>query len=309
MKTTIKKISILFLVSFLFIGCKKITLPYQVVTEAKTILNVAYGTNALQKMDVYLPQNRTTATNVIVFVHGGSFIGGDKDDFTTLVDELVKRDFAVMNLNYRLVDATGLFDVPVLRRESVIKIKNQVDDMSTAVDYVISKAAEWQVSASKIAMAGHSAGASLSLLYSYDARNTNKIKAVANLAGALDQTFLDIPFYNILLPAAALEAGFRYTGFSVSASNDVHYRAISPLYVANASQKIPTLSVFPENNDVMGLPKHGRPTFDAFTAKLNSLGIPNKFVQVAGADHEFSKPGNFTIVLNETVAYFNANLK
>jgi acetyl esterase/lipase len=308
MKTTFKKITIIFFVSVLFISCKKITLPYQVVTEAKTILNVAYGTDALQKMDVYLPQNRTTATKVIIFVHGGSFIGGDKNDFTTVVEDLVRRDFAVMNLNYRLVDGTGLFDVPVLRRESAIKIKNQIDDMSTAVDYVIGKAAEWQVSASKIGMAGHSAGASLSLLYSYDARNTNKIKAVANLAGALDQTFTDIPFYQILLPANALEAGYRYTGFPVSVANDVYYRAISPLYVANASQKIPTLTVFPENNDVMGLPKQGRPTFDAFTSKLNSLGIPNKFVQVAGADHEFSKPGNFTIVLNETVAYFTANL-
>jgi alpha/beta superfamily hydrolase len=85
------------------------------------------------------------------------------------------------------------------------------------------------------------------------------------------------------------------------------HRAISPLYVANANQKIPTLNVFPELNAVGDLPKQDRATFDAFTAKLNSLNVPNKFVQIAGADHEFTS--KFSLVLKEVVDYFNANLK
>lgn len=282
----------------------------KIVTEAKTLLNVSYGNHGSRIMDVYLPTNRTANTSVVVFVHGGSFIGGDKSDFTTFVKELVRNDYAVVNINYRLVDATGLEDSPTKHKLSEVLVKDQVVDVGLAVDYVLAHAKEWQISESKVALAGHSAGATLSLLYAYGNQNANKVKVVANLAGSLDQTFSDIPFIIYLsLPSYILEAGYRYTGYEAVVANEAHYKAISPLYVANANQKIPTLNVFPENNAVGLLPKQGRSTFDAFTTKLNSLSIPNKFVMVAGADHEFSKMGNFDVVLNETMAYFNANLK
>ncbi len=313
MKSIFKFTLVLLFLGISFTSCKKeapvITDPV-IKVAAETLMDVSYGSHALQKMDVYLPANRTSATNVIIFVHGGSFMFGDKSDFTNLVKELVRANFAVVNVNYRLVDGTGLNDAPVKHLESTVKIKDQVVDMSTIVDFTIGKAKEWQVSENKIGMAGHSAGATLSLLYSYDTRNNNKIKAVVNLAGALDQTFSDIPAILLqFLPSYILEAGYRYTGYTIDPVNDQYYRAISPQYVANASKKIPTLTVFPELNDVNGLPKQNRAAFDAFTTKLNSLGVPNKFVQVAGADHEFSKMGNSDIVLKETIDYFNTNLK
>lgn len=310
MKISFKPVYLFLCVTLLFTACKKEQQKdLNVETAAKDILDLSYGNSVAQKMDVYLPEKRTANTKVVVFIHGGSFIEGDKSDFTTLVKELVKQDFAVVNMNYRLVDATGLFDTPVKHLESAVKVKDQISDVSLAVDYVLAHAKEWQVSESKIALAGHSAGATLALLYSYDTRNTNKVKAVANLAGALDQTFSEIPdiLLQLLLPASILEGGYRYTGFAVSAANDAHYKAISPLYVANANQKVPTLNVFPELNAVGDLPKQDRTTFDAFTAKLNSLNVPNQFVQIAGADHEFTS--KFNLVLKEVVDYFNANLK
>lgn len=310
MKTLFKPAYLFLFVALLFTACKKDNekeLEPQALAQAKDILDVSYGAHVAQKMDVYLPANRTANTKLVVFIHGGSFIEGDKSDFTLLVKELVKQNFAVVNLNYRLVDQTGLFDSPPLHLESAVKIKDQVNDVSLAVDYVIAHAKEWQVSESKIALAGHSAGATLALLYAYDSRNTNKVKAVANLAGALDQTFPDLPDLLLqFLPDAILEGGYRYTGYPIKQANLPFYKAISPIYVANAAQKIPTLTIFPENNAVGDLPNQGRATFDAFTAKLNSLGVPNKFVQIAAADHEFT--GKFDLVLKEVTTYFNANL-
>jgi acetyl esterase/lipase len=280
-----------------------------VTAEAKTLLDVLYGKSGQHAVDVYLPANRSKNTRVIIFVHGGAFISGDKVDFNVLVKELVKANFAVVNANYTLVDPTGINSIPPQHLESAVKVKDQVTAMSLIVDLVRSKAKEWNISKEKIGMAGHSAGATLSLLYAYDARNTNKVKAIANIAGTLDLTFADIPFYELLIPKRYLELGYRYTGYEVGPTTDIQYRAISPLYVANANKKVPTLSIFPEHNDVNGLPKQGITTFEAFTAKLNSLGVPNKFVQIAGADHEFSKPGNISAVLKETIDYFNVNLK
>lgn len=304
MKTILQNVCVIVLL-MLIASCKKSS--SQKSLKAETMLNVSYGSNSLQHMDVYLPANRNTETKVVVFVHGGSFIGGDKNDYTSVVAELVKRNFAVVNINYRLVDATGLQTNPVLHKLSSVLVQHQVEDVSAAIDYTIAQADEWQISKSKIAVVGHSAGATLGLLYSYGNKNTGKVKVVANLAGALDQTFTDIPNYQ-LLPTQVLELGYRYTGYEVSVANEQYYRAISPLYVANANQKVPTLNIFPQNNMVAGLPKQDRATFDAFTNKLNQVGVPNKFVQIAGADHSFTTAGSIQLVFVELLAYLNANL-
>jgi len=289
------------ILSVLLTSCKKS--DSEKTLEAETKLNVSYGSNSLQNMDVYLPANRNAETKVIVFVHGGSFIEGDKSVYTTTVAELVKRNYAVVNINYRLVDGSNL----EIRKQSTVSVLNQVDDLSLAIDYTLAHADEWKVSRSKVAVVGHSAGATLGLLYGYGTKNTGKVKVVVNLAGALDQTFTDIPNFNFL-PAPVLEFGYRLTGYEVNLANEQFYKAISPLYAANANQKIPTLTIFPQNNVVLGFPKQDRSTFDAFTDKLVALQVPNKFVQIPNADHSFTSAVSLQLMFVELLAYLNANL-
>src|ERR1044071_5357455 len=71
----------------------------------QSLSNVAYGSDPLQNMDVYLPPNRTIATTkVIIIIHGGGWNQGDKSDFTSYMDTLKKRlpGWAIFNVNYRL---------------------------------------------------------------------------------------------------------------------------------------------------------------------------------------------------------------
>jgi acetyl esterase/lipase len=50
--------------------------------QLKNRANVSYGTDASQKMDIYLPPGRTTAaTKAIILIHGGGWSSGDKSDF------------------------------------------------------------------------------------------------------------------------------------------------------------------------------------------------------------------------------------
>src|SRR6185436_17363983 len=69
---------------------------------AETKLDVAYGADPQQKMDVYLPAGRTAAaTKVIILIHGGGWNQGDKADFTAYVDTLKRRmpTYAIFNIN------------------------------------------------------------------------------------------------------------------------------------------------------------------------------------------------------------------
>lgn len=293
----------------LFAGCEKKDVPaYQIEASAKTLLDVAYGTDAKQKIDVYLPANRTSNTGIIILVHGGSFIGGDKAEMSVQAKYLTTVGYAVINVNYRLVNGSELLtQANPSRIESTVKVKDQVTDMSAIVDFVIANANEWVVNENRIVMIGHSAGGSLALLYSYDKRNTKKVKAVSNLAGALDLVFSNIPNWQFL-PPALLEAGYRYTGFEVALPNEQYYVAISALSVANADRKIPTLNVLPQNNDIQGLPKQDMATYNAFTTRLNELKVPNQFYFVTGANHYFSQPGKWQEVLDASMLYFNKTL-
>ena len=48
-------------------------------------MNIAYGADPLQKLDLYRPHDSAGPVPVVVFVHGGGFTGGDKSRSTKLL--------------------------------------------------------------------------------------------------------------------------------------------------------------------------------------------------------------------------------
>lgn len=52
-----------------------------------------------QKLDLYLPEKAGPA-RLIIWVHGGAFKGGSKEDFVPL--DYLAEGYAVASLNYRL---------------------------------------------------------------------------------------------------------------------------------------------------------------------------------------------------------------
>src|SRR6478672_4709403 len=78
--------------------------------SSTTLLNLAYGTAAQQRMDLYLPNNRNaTDTRLLIMIHGGGWSGGDKADLQQFVDTMKRRlpGYAIANINYRLAAGTS----------------------------------------------------------------------------------------------------------------------------------------------------------------------------------------------------------
>ena len=101
---------------------------------AKTSLNVAYGNDPMQKMDIYLPKGRSTgATPFIVLIHGGAWVMGDKADFNANIDTIKRRQprYAIFNLNYRLASLPNNNPFPA-----------QENDVKAAIEFINSKRAE-----------------------------------------------------------------------------------------------------------------------------------------------------------------------
>ena len=145
-------------------------------------INLAYGTDPSQKIDLYLPATRTDAnTKVMVLIHGGAWSAGDKSDFTSLIPTLQSglANYAIININYRLAapPSTNLWPT-------------QQTDVNAAFDYIVSKASYFHYNPNKMAVMGASAGAHLALMKAYHYNSDSRIKAVVDFFGPTDMADL-----------------------------------------------------------------------------------------------------------------------
>lgn len=138
---------------------------------ALTLTDEAYGKDSLQKMDVYLLPDRTRQTPVVILVHGGGWMAGDKEACNFMKDFLTAQGVNVININYRLA-STGK-----------ITYKEIMADMDLAIDHVVKKSDQWQIRKNRYVFWGGSAGGHLAMLYAYRYDKKNVISAVTTLGG------------------------------------------------------------------------------------------------------------------------------
>jgi acetyl esterase/lipase len=115
-------------------------------------LDVAYASqSASQKLDIYLPDKGDGPFPVIVSIHGGAWMFGDKGDIMNLhFLEGLKCGFAVVCMNYRL--------------SGEAKFPKQIYDCKAAVRFLRANAETYHFDVERIAAWGASAGAHLAAL-------------------------------------------------------------------------------------------------------------------------------------------------
>jgi acetyl esterase/lipase len=115
-------------------------------------LDVAYATQSpAQKLDIYLPEKGDGPFPVIVSIHGGAWMFGDKGDEMNLPFlEGLERHFAVVCVNYRL---SGEAQFP-----------KQIYDCKAAVRFLRANAETYRLDVERVAAWGASAGAHLAAL-------------------------------------------------------------------------------------------------------------------------------------------------
>ncbi|MGN6291571.1 MAG: prolyl oligopeptidase family serine peptidase [Chitinophagaceae bacterium] len=137
--------------------------------------NVSYGSDPLQKMDIYLPSRSLDTTKVIIMIHGGAWIEGDKSDFDSYVLSLQKRlpGYAIFNLNYRLYSNNSN------------RFPTQEEDVKSALNFIYSGRSEYHIS-DKFVLLGASAGAHLTLLQGNKYTTPVKPKALVSFFGPVE---------------------------------------------------------------------------------------------------------------------------
>ena len=258
----------------------------------KNETNVSYGTDPLQKMDIYLPANRSTATTkVIILIHGGAWVTGDKSEFTAAqIDTIKKRlpGYAIFNINYRLaaLPATNTFPTQEL-------------DVKAAVEFVYGNRSTYLVS-DKFVLMGASAGGHLSLLQAYKYTSPVKIKAVIDFFGPTDMTDM----YNNPSPTIPAGSIQLLMGGATPTSNQALYEQSSPLFFAGATS-CPTLILQGELDPLVNADRQAL----ALYLKLNSAGAVSQYVLYPGLHHgDDWSVVTFTDAYNKIQVFLAANV-
>ena len=122
------------------------------------VRDASYGDHSLQKLDIHLPNNPSSKKlPVVVFVHGGAFVRGDKSDheiFDNVLNYFTRNNVIGININYRLAPKH--------------KWPSGAQDISAAIEWTHHNEEKYNIDKEKIFLMGHSAGAAHVAAYSFD---------------------------------------------------------------------------------------------------------------------------------------------
>jgi acetyl esterase/lipase len=219
-----------------------------------------------QKMDIYFPESGGPWP-ALVYVHGGSWMQGDKSEAVMLARGMSMQGYLVVSLNYRLYPAG--------------KFPNMIEDVKCGIRSLRAHASEYNLDPNRIAAIGPSAGGHLvSLLGTSDQSagwdvgeyldQSSRVQAVIAMAPVTDLTRN--------FPNADIEA-MRHVGFGedniVQASPITHVTADDPPFL-----------LIHGDQDTFVPSEQSQLIYD----RLVQMNVPAQLIIVKNAGHSFVAP-------------------
>lgn len=259
--------------------------PLRLPDGVQRLSDIAYGTEARQRFDVYLPAHARRAP-IIVIVHGGAWMIGNKSLPQVVENKVahwVTRGAILVSINYRLVPQ--------------VDPAEQADDVAHALAKVQALAPAWGGDPDRVVLMGHSAGAHLVALVGASPLRAQRAgarpwlgtvaldSAALNLTGLMHQPharFYDRAFgtdpaqWPDVSPIDALAAGAPPMLLVCSTQRPDHSCAQSAAFAARANARGVRASVSVQDlshrevNATLGLPGSETEAVDAFLASIGA---------------------------------------
>jgi len=238
---------------------------------------VLYQSDGELAMDVYHYADGKTDKPLVVYVHGGGWIGGDKTDHAYYSKVFAREGYVAVSVAYTLSD-DGHHMVGTVEKQ-----------LSAALAYVKTHAHLWGADPDKLYMTGDSAGGNLALEMAYkinggvydqhEGVTLPRVKAVAVTYPVADPAL----FWqndDLILGKTAKKMCEQYTG-TTPQQNAALYAAITPANFLLADTP-PTLILVGEH-DTMVQPQGAYDLADALSGAERS----HKLVRIPYLNHSF----------------------
>ena len=275
----------------------------QVPSGVKIIRNLSYlpedaKKDPLRELDLFLPRLKYgKSMPVIVWIHGGGWIEGDKNDSPAL--ELARQGFATASINYRLApEAT---------------FPAQIRDCKRAIAWIRKHGPEYGIDPDRIGVWGLSSGGHLAALLATTSgtklfeedlpaseKGSTAISACCDWSGPTDlinfrEQCPPDAVYSTFQPADLVD---RLLGGPVQ-ENEALAREASP--ITYASENCPPILIMHAAED----PIVPFIQSQEFANRLKGLGAPVKMIKVNSDDHVIFNSGTFETVTD----FFAVELK
>ena len=295
-----KKFAALFIASLAIFHAADAQQRQRVPEGVKAQRDIAYVENGheRQKLDLYLPEKTSAPLPLIIWIHGGGWQAGSKDNCPAL--RFTERGYAVASIGYRL-SGSAIFPA-------------QIEDCKAAIRWLRAHAAENNLDPKKFAVWGSSAGGHLVALVgtSGDVKQfdvganldqSSRVQAVCDYFGPTDITQMDAhalggaPFKH----DSSDSPESKLIGGAVQENKDKAARVNPITYVS--SDDPPFLIVHGDKDPLV--PHHqSELLFDA----LKKSGVSAHFHTIHGAGH--GGPGFAGKNIDDMVAaFFDERLK
>jgi len=226
----------------------------------RQMLNLAYGPDPEQCLDVYMPE-APVAAPLLVFVHGGGWSVGDKAQYAAVGNRLACEGLVSMFVNYRLSPA--------------VQHPAHAQDVAQAIAWCYRNAAAYGADREHLCLMGHSSGAHLAALValepSYLAAEglslavVRRVVGVSGVAYDLDERYGDMCVTPFFTPVFG-------TDFS-------RWKLAAPIqYIARSS---PPFLLIHGLADTEAPPA----TTELFAAAFQAVGVPTQLVLIPDEGH------------------------
>jgi acetyl esterase len=237
-------------------------LSMTVVAAAETHKNVEYSNvqGVSLQFDASIPEGSGPFPAVIL-VHGGGWVGGSrKIDVAPLFKPLADAGFAWFSVDYRLANSPLSFGVAV-------------DDVAAAIRFIKSRAEEYRIDPTRIAVVGESAGGQLGAMAVLNEPGA-KVKAVVAMYTPTD--LVTLLKSSGLIPAQIRESlqGTPFEGLLVA-----RLAQLSPIEKVSSDMP-PFLMIHGTADNVVPFAQSR-----AMCSRMQEAGAPCELFKVPGAGH------------------------
>ena len=232
--------------------------PHQIVDNIALWRNLSYrdGVSKACVLDLAMPKDQALAPRpVVVVIHGGGWIEGDKSSFSTVegrvpgnILDFAARGFAAATINYRL---SGEAPYPAA-----------LDDCRAAIVWLQSHAVEYRLDPKRIGVYGNSAGGHLALLLAMADPPMPGVLAAVSDSGPIDLVY-GIEHQQL---TTVIE---KFMGGLPTGERLEQYRRASPSTYFERAEKLPPLMLIYGGRDEQVDVR----TADEFVAALSRNGM------------------------------------
>lgn len=207
---------------------------------------------------------------LVVCVHGGGWRQGSRTEYKEFQNSMAAQGIATASVQYRFAPTA--------------KFPAQLNDVRSAVQFVVKDQARFKVDRSRIIWMGGSAGGHLSLLAGLEKSELYTTRLIINVAGPTDlRTFKSLPTGDAVLKQYVTRDSSELLADLLGTPDrtaDI-YRTASPVELIR-SDSPRVITFHGDKDDIVPVTQA-----EALHEKLKELKVPEKLVIGAGGGHDF----------------------